>query len=116
MSTEDAAMGFDSPEPRSTIPYSVSMPHTLAMAISSTLQVLPRRDPLDGPATGGVFAVRDERAHVDDALALLAGDLGPVVGVGGVGQVFVLLELLLDRRQQVVDADALTLAGDRALD
>src|SRR5947209_3619164 len=109
-------MGFDSPEPRSTIPYSVSMPHTLAIAISSTLQVLPCRDAFDGAAAGGVLAVGDQRAHVDDALALLARDLLPVVRVGGVGEVLVLLELLLDRRQKIVDSDALALAGDRALD
>src|SRR5262245_11263454 len=56
-----------------------------------------------------------ERLHVDDPLALLAGDLGPVVGVGGVGQVLVLLELLPHRRQQVVRADPLVPAPDVAL-
>ncbi len=39
------------------------------------------------------------RADVDDPLALLARDLGPVVRVGGVGQVLVLLVLLVDRRR-----------------
>ena len=76
------------------------------------LQVLAGADPLDGPAAGGFLALGHERAHVDDALALLARDLGPVVGVGGVGQVLVLLVLLLDRVEQVVGADAPVAAGD----
>src|SRR5215510_10746508 len=37
---------------------------------------------------------------------LLAGDLGPIVGVGGVGQVLVLLELLADGVEEVFDLDA----------
>src|SRR5262245_27012435 len=32
-----------------------------------------------------------ERLHVHDPLTLLPGDLGPVIGVGGVGQVLVFL-------------------------
>src|SRR5205085_2925799 len=32
MSSEEAVIGLDSPPPRITIPYSVSMPHTLWMA------------------------------------------------------------------------------------
>ena len=43
-----------------------------------------------------------ERADEDDALALLPGDLRPVVGVRGVRQVFVLAELLADRVEQVL--------------
>src|SRR3954451_10678370 len=46
---------------------------------------------VDGPAGLGALAA-DERADVDDPLALLARDLRPVVGVGRVGQVLVLLE------------------------
>src|SRR3954451_20079923 len=37
---------------------------------------------------------RDQRADVHDPLALLARDAGPVVGVGGVGQVLGLGELV----------------------
>ena len=48
------------------------------------------------------FAFVDERAHVHDAFALLAGDLRPVVGVRRVRQVLVLAELLLDGIEQVV--------------
>ena len=62
------------------------------------------------------FAFVHDRAHVDDALALLAGDLRPVVGVGRVRQVLVLAELLLDRVEQVVGDDAALAARDRALD
>ena len=43
----------------------------------------------------------DEGADVDDPLALLARDPGPVVGVGRVGQVLVLLELRDARVEQV---------------
>src|SRR5205807_5103894 len=80
------------------------------------LEVLPGGDPLDGAAALGLLAAGDERADVDDALALLARDLRPVVGVGGVGQVLVLLELLADGFDQVLGGDALLPAGDQALD
>src|SRR5205807_7123908 len=80
------------------------------------LQVLAGADPLDGPSARGLLALGEEGAHVDDALALLARDLGPVVGVGGVGQVLVLLVLLPDGGEEVVGADALALAGDGPLD
>src|SRR5206468_1021927 len=102
------------------MPYSVSMPSTFLIAMRGrylprrrtgtpgVLQVLAGCNSLDRPAASGflVIVLLDERAHVDDALALLAGDLRPVVRVGGVRQVFVLLELLSDRPQQIVDADA----------
>src|SRR3954451_9349695 len=80
------------------------------------LEVLTRGDAFDGSATGGLLAFGHEHPQEDDALALLAGDLGPIVGVGGVGQVLVLLVLLADRCQQIVGADALALACDLALD
>src|SRR5919198_997937 len=80
------------------------------------LEVLPGGDPLDGAAAFGLLAAGDERPDVDDALALLAGDLRPVVGVGGVGQVLVLLELLADGVHQVLGTDALLPAGDQTLD
>ena len=73
-----------------------------------TSEVLARADPLDGAAAGGVvLAGGDERADVDDALALLARDLRPVVGVGRVREVLVLLVLLVDGHQEVVGADPL---------
>src|ERR1043165_5657092 len=123
-------MGLDSPVPRSRMPYSVSMPHTFAIAMRVRpypravatgtsipgLQVLPGCDPLDGSATGGLLALRHEHPQEDDALALLARDLRPVVGVGAVGQVFVLLVLLPDRALEIVETDALPLARDVALD
>src|SRR5687767_10828690 len=81
-----------------------------------SLEVLPGGDPLDGAAAFGLLAAGDERPDVDDALALLAGDLRPVVGVGGVGQVLVLLELLADGIDEVLCGDALLTPGDQALD
>src|SRR3954468_13364393 len=80
------------------------------------LEVLTRGDAFDGSATGGLLAFRHEHPEEDDALALLAGDLGPVVGVGGVGQILVLLVLLPDRPQQVVGAYTPAVACDLALD
>src|SRR5918993_2574864 len=103
------------------MPYSVSMPMTLVMAIRDvpsprsappdrSLQVLPGVDLLDGaPEVLGVAAL-DQGPHVHDALALLARDARPVVRVGGVGQVLVLLELVGHRAEQVGRLDAL-LAG-----
>ena len=64
-------------------------------------------DGVDGPPGFGALLAGDERADVDDPLALLAGDAGPVVGVGGVGQVLVLLELVDAGGEQVDDAQAL---------
>src|SRR5205807_134988 len=106
------------------------MPQTLRIAMTDgryppvprmgtpreALEVLPGADPFDGATAGGLLALRQQRADIDNALALLARDLGPVVGVGGVGEVFVLLVLLLDGSEEVLGADALTLARDRPLD
>src|SRR4051812_22166452 len=67
ISTDEAAMGLDSPVPRRRMPYSVSTPSTFRMATSRpypdaagqppapSLQILTRRHPLDGPATGGLL-------------------------------------------------------------
>src|SRR4029434_8254401 len=57
-----------------------------------------------------------EQLDVDDALALLAGDPGPVVGVGGVRQILVLLELLTHGGQQVVGGHALGATADQPLE
>jgi len=70
--------------------------HVLRLAHSRS-EVLAGGDTFDGAAAGrfvGVFA--DERTNEHDSLALLAGDLRPVVGIGGVGQVFVFLVFLFD--------------------
>src|SRR5262245_49006533 len=85
-------------------------------ATTVALQVLARADPLDGAATLGFLALGHESADVDDALALLARDLRPVVGVGRVGKVFVLLVLLLDRLEQVAGADAPAFPGNGPFD
>src|SRR3989454_1070298 len=81
----------------------------------AALQVLTRiDDPLDAPEL--LFRLAHERLHVDDPLTLLAGDLGPVVRVGGVGEIFVLLELLADGGEEVVGHDALLAPADVALE
>src|SRR5690606_13871905 len=77
------------------------------------LQVLAAGDLLDETT---LLVASNERAHIDDPLTLLPRDLGPVVGVGGVGQVFVLTKLLLDRRDEVGLAYAPGATGDLALD
>src|SRR6478735_9105006 len=99
------------------MPYSVSIPQILGTATRRPYRPLVRRrarwlevlaggDALDRATTLGLLLLLplDERAHVDDALALLAGDLGPVVGVRRVGEVLVLLVLLVDRRDEVLGA------------
>src|SRR6478609_9274836 len=59
------------------------------------LEVLPRALHVLDPARGLLaLLVLDDRADEHDALPLLAGDARPVVGVGGVRQVLVLLELV----------------------
>src|SRR5205807_6136890 len=81
------------------------------------LQVLAGADSVDLAAFLGVVA--EQGSDVDDPLALLAGDPRPVVGVRGVGEVLVLLELRPDRGEEVLALDALLprlqLAIDRLL-
>src|SRR3990170_1537046 len=78
-------------------------------------QVLAGVDDLLDPALL-LLRLAHERLDVHDALALLAGDLRPVVGVRRVRQVLVLLELLADRRVEVRGRDALLAAADVALE
>src|SRR5499426_746445 len=81
----------------------------------AALQVLTRiDDPLD--AAELLFGLAHERLHVDDPLGLLAGDLNPVVGVGGVAKVFVLLKLFTVGRKELVGPDAFFDATDVALE
>src|SRR5437660_11766499 len=101
------------------IPYSVSIPQTFRIAIAGPysvpaakrLQILAGAHTLDGPSSGGFLGLGHEGADVDDRLALLPRDLGPVGRVGGVRQVLVLVVLLLDRGQEVRGAAASALAG-----
>src|SRR2546427_13144973 len=76
------------------------------MRPSSPSEVLPGGHDPPHVAPGGLRAAR-KRLDGDDPLSLLAGDLRPVVRVGGVGEILVLLELLPDRAEQVVARDAL---------
>ena len=75
-----------------------------------------RRARWSGRPWAVVVVLLHDRADVDDALALLARDLRPVVRVGGVGQVLVLLVLLVDRLDEVGHLDALRAAAEEALD
>src|SRR5690348_4493339 len=71
---------------------------------------------VDGAAGVGALLSGDERADEDDPLALLAGDTGPVVRVGGVRQVLVLLELVHACLEEVGDAKALLAVVEEGLD
>src|SRR6266851_260599 len=71
---------------------------------------------VDGPARLGPGLAGDQGPDVDDALALLAGDPGPVVRVGGVRQVLVLAELVHAGGQQVADPHALLPGLEELLD
>src|SRR5690606_32571979 len=85
--------------------------------VGDGLQVLAGvGDRVDGARGAALALLLDDRADEDDALALLAADARPVVGVGGVGQVLVLLELVDARREEVVDADAALTGGEEVLD
>src|SRR5919107_862580 len=106
------------------MPYSTSVPITrrtvTGRAYAPTtpgLEVLTGvRDGVDRSSRLGALLAGDERADEDDPLALLAGDAGPVVGVRGVGEVFVLLELVDARLQQVRDPDAVLVVVEQVLD
>src|SRR5438034_11055302 len=71
---------------------------------------------VDRPARLGPGLAGDQGPDVDDALALLAGDPGPVVRVGRVRQVLVLAELVDARGQQVTDPHALLAGVEELLD
>src|SRR2546425_12398184 len=81
----------------------------------SASEVLPGGHDPPHVAPGGLRVAR-ERLDGDDPLSLLAGDLRPVVRVGGVGEILVLLELLPDRAEQVVARDALRTRLDVSLE
>src|SRR3984957_6564111 len=122
------------------MPYSVSIPQTLGMATNVTLsrrrrqqtdtprphpggrtaphwsEIFTSADPLNGASPGCLPIFADQGTDIDDPLTLLPRDLGPVVGVGGVGKVLVLLVLLADGLQQVAGPDAAAFSGDGALD
>src|ERR1700729_3846595 len=73
-------------------------------------------DRIDAAACLGALLALDQGPDVDDALALLAGDARPVVGVGGVGQVLVLAELVHAGGEEVRDPDALLAGVEELLD
>src|SRR5580700_4658302 len=111
-------MGFCS-APGEWIPYSVSIPHTLMVATPRpyrSLEVLTGTHSLNRPTTMYLAVLGEQGTDINDALALLSRNARPVVGIGGVGQVFVLLVLLADRLEQVRGADAAGGAGDDPLD
>src|SRR3954452_11609441 len=73
-------------------------------------------DGVDRPAGLGALLAGDQGADEHDPLALLAGDAGPVVGVRGVGEVLVLLELIDARLEHVLHAHARLVVVDDLLD
>src|ERR1700689_3267932 len=96
------------------MPYSVSIPRTLATDID--LQVLAGADVLNRSTAEdvGLFAIH-EGANEDDPLALLPRHPRPVVGVRRVREVLVLSVLLSNRLDEVLGAQAAALVGDLAL-
>src|SRR5215472_16454851 len=101
------------------MPYSVSIPmtrRTLMSAARSSQVLAGVGHGVDRPARLVAALARDQGPDVDDPLALLAGDPGPVVGVGGVRQILVLAELIDARRQQVRDAQSLAASFQEFLD
>src|SRR5680860_626431 len=138
MSIDDASTGLASAAPRIATPYSVSIPQTFGTDIAPDycracsrrrrepvaawdprdlrLQVLAGRGLFDLATTRRLTTLADQGAYEHDALSLLARDLGPVVGVGRVGEVFVLAELLFDRVEQVLGGDAPGSTADLTLD
>src|SRR5438309_2604467 len=114
MRSEEARTGLKSVTANPEMPYSVSIPMTLAIAMEGRLQVLTSVDALDLPALA--VRVGHEGSDVDDPLALLARDARPVVGVRRVRQVLVLLELVADGAQQVLLRDPLLALRQEPLD
>src|SRR5690606_10449239 len=115
-------MGSKSRSFLTVIPYSISVPITLGIAIGSSssapslerLEVLPRSDVLDRAPLVAVDP-GDQGPDVDDPLALAPGDARPVVGIGGVRKILVLLELVAHGVDQVVELDAALLVLDEPL-
>src|SRR5215831_7144615 len=128
MRRSDDRIGLKSGWFLTVIPYSVSIPITFGIAMVPPERLLVREtnggraplrslppgrlqiltgvdDPLDGPLL--FLHLAHQGLDVDDALALLAGDLGPIVRVGRVGQILVLLELFAHGTHDVVEIDAL---------
>src|SRR5829696_5519958 len=83
----------------------------------AALEVLPRiGDGVDGAARLSALVGGDQRPDEDDPLALLARDLGPVVGVSGVRQILVLRELVQAGLQQVANPHAFGARVQEVLD
>src|SRR6266702_298219 len=143
---EEVTIAFAPGCPGTEIPYSVSMPITRRTLMAHSVvpggkrtggrardrppvshrEVGPRRATsqvlasvchgVDRPAGLVAALPGDQGPDVDDPLALLARDPGPVVRVGRVGQVLVLAELVHARREQVRDPQALSAGLEELLD
>src|SRR5438105_11330997 len=123
MIMEEDSTGLKSARPGPELPYSVSMPMTFGIAMVAPwdtapawagLEILARVDPIDLPPLAP--RVGHQGADVDDPLSLLPRDASPVVGVGRIGEVLVLLELVADGRQEVFELDPLLPLAEEALD
>src|SRR5690625_4566326 len=110
-------------------PNSVSIPRIFGIAIGRPYrdgaarrgprsQILTGRRLLDRAASGRniVFIPAYECPDVDDSLALLPRDLGPIIGIGGVGKILVFPELTAYGFDQVTGANASVTIGDLAFD
>src|SRR6188472_3819137 len=73
-------------------------------------------DGVDRPTRFGALLAGDQGADEHDPLALLSGDASPVVGVGGVRQVLVLLELVHARLEHVLHTQAELVVLEEVLD
>src|SRR3954454_911894 len=102
------------------MPYSTSVPITRRTLIgapgpgSQVLTGVGHR--LDGTARFGALLAGDQGPDEHDPFTLLARDPGPVVGVGGVGEVLVVLELVHARLQQMLYPEPLLAVVEEVLD
>src|SRR6266699_2815077 len=103
-------------QPRSQPTWRPFEPLSSGTATRRRSEILPRGDALDLPAAAAAVVLGEQRADEHDALALLAGDLRPVVGIRRVRQILVLAVLLPDGVDEVAARDASRATADLALD
>src|SRR6266699_4528177 len=103
-------------QPRSQPTWRPFEPLSSGTATRRRSEILPGGDALDLPAAAATVVFGEQRAHEHDALALLAGDLRPVVGIRRVRQVLVLAVLLPNGIDEVAARDASRAPADLPLD
>src|SRR5260370_7718021 len=107
MRTDDARTGLGSGAPRSTTPYSVSVPHTFGTATGKAYwgcliaptpvasEVLAGGDAFDLASARRFVTFREKGADEHDSFPLLPRDLPPLTGLGGVRHALFLPDPLL---------------------